>query len=104
MTDYFIYADDFDVKPISYQFIHKDKYPSDIKRIISKGTHNYHKRIYFFSPSKREVYKPGSEPLRYQETGNSHVYCLIDDMNKRCKLYVNDKLIEKTKNMNKIIL
>ena len=106
MSEYFMYYDDFGFKPESYHFITPDRYPNDIKRIWSTcdGTHTFHKRVYFFSPSQRKVYKLSCGPLNYQVRWNSHVYCLVDDMNKRYSLCVNDRLIDRTSNMTKIEL
>ena len=102
----FLYADDFEVREESWRRINWDRYPNDIKRIWTTcdGSHRFRGRFYFFSPSQRQVYKLGSDPLRYQVRGNSHVYCLIDDMNKRYGLCVNDRFIERTKDMRKIVL
>ncbi|KAK8835152.1 hypothetical protein M9Y10_013396 [Tritrichomonas musculus] len=104
---HFDYADDFEIKPDTWNRYNWDKYPSDIKRIWSScdGAHIFSKRLYFFSPSYRIVYQIGSDPLRYQERGDdTHVYCLIDNNNKRYSLYVNDRLLGRIKNMNKIEL
>ena len=102
----FLYAANFEVKEESWRRINWDRYPNDIKRIWTTcdGRHMFSKRFYFFSPSHRQVYQLGSDPLRYQEKGNSKRYCLIDDMNKRYSLYVNDRLVERTKDMSKIVL
>ena len=107
MSEYFKYYDDFECKPESYQFITSDKYPSDIKRIMftCDGTHRFSKRIYFFSESNRQVYQSGYGSLSYHERGeDTHIYCLVDDMNKRCSFCVNDYLIKFIKNMRKIEL
>ena len=106
MSEYFKYYEYFEIKPETYQYINLDKYPNDIKRIWSTcdGSHTFRKRLYFFSESRREVYKLSSDPMRYQERNGTHVYCLIDDMNKRCSFCVNDYLITKTSNMSKIEL
>ena len=107
MSEYFKYYNDFECKPESYQFFTPDKYPSDIKRIWStcSGTHMFCKRIYFFSESHRKVYKLCSDPMSYHERGEDiHIYCLVDDMNKRCSFCVNDNLIKCTSSMNKIEL
>ena len=104
---YFDYADDFEIKPDTWKYYNWNKYPSDIKRIWSScnGAHIFSKRLYFFSPSYRIVYQIGSDPLRYQERGDdTHVYCLIDDSNKRCSFCVSEFLIILTKDMNKIEL
>ena len=107
MSEYFKYYDDFGFKPESYQMITPDRYPSDIKRIWSTcdGTHMFRKRIYFFSPSQRKVYKTIYGPLSYHiRNEDTHVYCLVDDMNKRCSFCVNDNLVKYTSNMTKIEL
>ena len=104
MSEYFKYYDDFGFKPESYHFVTPDRYPNDIKRIMSSGNHTFHKRVYFFSPSHRIVYKSCYGPLNYQVRWNSHVYGLIDDMNKRCSFCVNDRLIDRTSDMSKIEL
>ena len=101
---HFTYSYDFEIKPESYRFITPDKYPSDIKRIVSIGDHTFHARFYFISEIFRTVYKLTSDPMKYQITGNSKKYCLVDDNNKRYGLYVNDRLFDRIKNMNKIIL
>ena len=104
MSEYFKYYNDFECKS---EFITTDKYPSDIKRIISTcdGSHTFHKRFYFFSESQRKVYKLCSDPLSYHVRGeDTHVYCLVDDMNKRCSFCVSDFLIAITSNMSKIEL
>ena len=103
---HFDYADDFEIKPDTWNRYNWDKYPSDIKRIWSScnGAHIFSKRLYFFSPSYRIVYQIGSDPLRYQLKGNSKRYCLIDDNNKRYSFGVNDFLFILTENMNKIEL
>ena len=104
---HFDYADDFEIKPDTWNRYNWDKYPSDIKRIWSScnGAHIFSKRLYFFSPSYRIVYQIGSDPLRYRERDDdTHVYCLIDDNNKRYSLYVSDRLLGRIKNMNKIEL
>ena len=106
MSEYFKYYDDFRFKPESYHFITPDRYPNDIKRIVSTcdGTDMFRKQVYFFSPSQRKVYKLGCGPLSYQVRCNSHVYCLVNDMNERYSQYVNDQLIALTSNMTKIEL
>ena len=104
MSEYIKYYNDFGFKSESYHFITPDRYPNDIKRIVSSGNHTFHKRVYFFSPSQRKVYKLGYGPLNYQVRWNSHVHCLVDDINKRCSLCVNDRLIDRTSNLTKIEL
>ena len=103
MAEYFKYYNDFECKS---EFITPDKYPNDIKQIWSTcdGAHMFRKRFYFFSESYGKVYKLGSDPMSYHERNGSHVYCLVDDMNKRCCFCVNDYLIKCTSNMTKIEL
>ena len=102
-THYYIHHDDFNLSA-SVQMT--DQYPSDIKRIWSTcgGSHMFRKRFYFFSESYGKVYKLGSDPMSYHERNGSHVYCLVDDMNKRCCFCVNDYLIKCTSDMPKIEL
>ena len=104
MSEYFIHYDDFDFIPQSYHQFTPDKYPNDIKRIISYNQHTFHKRIYFFSPSQRIIYKVCCGPLSYHVSYHSRVYCLIDDMNKRVSLCINDLFIVRTSDMKKIEL
>ena len=103
MTNYYKYESDFEL-PESCKI--KNKYPSDIKRIISicDGSHTFHKRFYFFSASQRQVYKLNSNPLKYQTIGNSLKYTLVDDMNKRCSFSVSDFLIALTANQSRVAL
>lgn len=102
-THYYIHHDDFNL-PASVQMT--DQYPSDIKRIWStcRGSHMFRKRFYFFSENYGKVYKFGSDPMSYHERNDTHGYCLVDDMNKRCSFCFNDYLIKCTSNMNKIEL
>ena len=107
MAEYFKYYNDFGFTPTSYHMLTPDRYPSDIKRIWSTcdGAHVFSKRFYFFSESHRKVYKLCSDPLSYHVRGeDTHVYCLVDNMNKRCSFCVNDGLIVYTSGMNKIEL
>lgn len=107
MSEYYKYESDFENKEDTWKLYSWDKYPSDIKRIISTcdGSHTFYKRLYFFSESQRIVYQIGSDPLKFQERGDgTHVYCLIDDYNKRYSFFVSDFLIAITSNMSKIEL
>ena len=107
MSGYFKYHDDFRFKTESYHFITPDRYPRDIKRIWSTcdGTHMFSRRIYFFSPSQQIVYKSCYGPLSYHNRNeDTRVYCLVDDMNKRCSFCVYDNLIKCISNMTKIEL
>lgn len=66
-----MHADDFEIKPETYQSFTPSRYPSDIRRILSKGTHRYRRRFYFFNPSHRRVYKLSSPPLQGYQIYNS---------------------------------
>ena len=50
-TDNYIRADDFECDDVTELVM-----LPDIKRIISHNQHTFYKRIYFFSPSKRQIH------------------------------------------------
>ena len=104
-TGYYEHEADFECDPIE-EYI----FPPDIKRIISHGNHTFNKRLYFFSPSARRVYRFSSYEygsgtyLSPYKQRNSLVYNLITDENKHDSLCVSDRLLKRTVNMTKIIL
>ena len=100
------FTDDFECSDDSYQLITPEKYPGDIKRIVSScdGCHTLCKGFYFINVIFRTVYILPIYPLCYKIKGNSKIYCLIDDNDKRYGLCVNDKLVDRIKDMNKIEL
>ena len=61
-------------------------------------------RFYIFSESQRQVYKLDSDLLHGYKIGNSLMFTLVDNMNKRDSFPVNDLLIARNKNMSKIEL
>ena len=104
-TNYYIHADDFDCDDVEELVM-----PIDIKRIVSHNHHTFHKRIYFFSESKRQIYRylpmfgGASEPLKAYKIGNSLKFNILTDENKHDCIYVSDRLITRTSNMTKIEL
>ena len=101
MSEYNKYYEDFDL-PESWKIT--NKCPIDIKRIISHGDHIFQMRFYIFSESQRQVYKLDSDLLHGYKIGNSLMFTLVDNMNKRDSFPVNDLLIARNKNMSKIEL
>ena len=104
-TGYYEHESDFECDLIE-EYI----FPSDIKRIISHGHHTFHRRLYFFSPSTRCVYRflsykyGAGTNLRQYNQYKSLIYNLITDENKHDSLCVSDNLLERTSNKTKIIL
>ena len=84
--------------------------PTIRKRIVSHNHHTFHKRIYFFSPSKRQIYRylpmfcGASDPLKAYKSGNSLKFKILTDENKHDSIYVSDRLIAHISNMKKIEL
>ena len=89
MSDYYKYESDFEL-PESCKIT--NKYPNDIKRIISHGDHTFHKRFYFFRESQRQVYKLSSDPLHGYKIVNSLKFT-VDDINRRNSFCVSNFLI-----------
>ena len=104
-TNYYLHANDFECDDVPELI-----FPTDIKRIISHNQHRFHKRIYFFSPRERQVYRylpmfcGAAESLSPYKTGRSLKFNLLTDENKHDGLIVSDRFIERTKNMSKIVL
>ena len=103
-TNYYIHADDFDCDDVPVYIM-----PADIKRIVSHNRHTFHKRVFFFSPSERQVYR--YDPLmkivqlvKGGEIGNSLKFNLVTDESRHDSLYVSDRMIAYTSNMSKIEL
>ena len=104
-TPYYIHADDFECDDVTEYVM-----PSDIKRIISHNQHTFYKRIYFFSPSERQIYRylpmfcGCSETIKAYKVGKSLKFNLLTDENKHDSIYVSDRLIARTSGMSKIEL
>ena len=104
-TNYYIHADDFYCDDVAELVM-----PTDVKRIVSHNHHTFHKRIYFFSESKRQIYRylqmfgGASEPLRAYKSGKSLKFNVLTDENKHDSIYVSDRLIDRISNMTKIEL
>ena len=100
---YYDHAADFECDDVAEGVL-----PSDIKRIISHGQHTFHRRLYFFSPSQRQVYRcyppQCGQLLNSYTIYNSLKYNLITDDGKHDALCVNDKLIARTATMTKLVL
>ena len=90
---------------------------SFLMKIILIGWHDqltdiysFHKRIYFFSESKRQIYRylpmfgGASEPLRAYKSGKSLKFNILTDEDKHDSIYVSDRLITRTSTMTKIEL
>ena len=103
-TNYYIYADDFACDDVPDYIM-----PADVKRIISHNRHTFHKRVFFFSPSERQVYRYSPsmrtiELVKGSKIGNSLKFNLVTDESRHDTLYVSDRMIAYTSNMSKIEL
>ena len=103
-TLYYIHYDDFDCDDVPENVM-----PKDIKRIVSHGKHTFHKRIFFFSPSQRQVYRYCThdrlvETVKGHTVGNSLRFNLVPDTTRHDTLCVNDRMLDITRDMNKIEL
>ena len=104
-TNYYIHSNDFECDDVTEYVM-----PSDIKRIISHNQHTFYKRIYFFSPSERQIYRylpmfcGCSETIKAYKVGKSLKFNLLTDENKHDSIYVSDRLIARTSGMSKIEL
>ena len=103
-TPYYIHHDDFDGLAVPDQVM-----PNDIKRIVSHGKHTFRKRIFFFSPSQRQVYRYIAtdklvEVVKGHTVGNSLVFNLVTDESRHDTLYVNDRMLDIIRDMPKIEL
>ena len=103
-TKFYIHSADFECDVVPDYIM-----PSDIKRIISHNRHTFHKRIFFFSPSERQVYR--YDPLmkiiqlvKGCEIGNSLKFNLVTDESRHDSLCVSDRMLARVSNMNKIEL
>ena len=102
--NYYIHADDFDCDNVPDYIM-----PADIKRIVSHNRHTFHKRVFFFSPSERQVYRFDplmriTELVKDGEIGNSLKFNLVTDESRHDTLYVSDRMIAYTWNISKIEL
>ena len=102
--NYYIHADDFDCDNVPDYIM-----PADIKRIVSHNRHTFHKRVFFFSPSERQVYR--YDPLmkivqlvKGGEIGNSLKFNLVTDESRHDSLYVSGIMLARVSNMTKIEL
>ena len=103
-TNYYIHSADFACDNVPDYIM-----PYDVKRIISHNRHTFHKRVFFFSPSERQVYRYDplmriTELVKGSEIGNSLKFNLVTDESRHDTLYVSDRMLAYTSNMNKIEL
>ena len=104
-TGYYEHEADFECDPIEeYMF------QPDIKRIITHGNHAFRRRLYFFSPSTKQVvrflnyeFSVGTY-LKAHRQGKSLIYNLIADDGKHDALCVSDKMLARTAGMTKLVL
>lgn len=104
MTDqYYIHFDSFDCKVPDCLF------PSDVKRIFTHCDHTFMKRIYFISPSEKQIYRffPNAdcgEPLSSMKVSKSFKFNLLTDENKHDTFLLSDRLLKRIDKMDKVIL
>ena len=103
-TNYYTHSADFDCDDVPDYIM-----PADIKRIVSHNRHTFHKRVFFFSPSERQVYR--YDPLmkivqlvKGGEIGNSLKFNLVTDESRHDSLYVSGIMLARVSNMTKIEL
>lgn len=113
IVNYYEHIEDFDgVTP------KPDKMPADVKRIISHCSFTYNRRYYFFSPSRKQIYRYYTDIdfavlLESRKTSKtSFRYLLIPDIddgtpntpNKRDSINISDRFIKRIEGMNKLVL
>ena len=103
-TNYYTHSADFDCDNVPDYIM-----PADIKRIVSHNRHTFHKRVFFFSPSERQVYRYDplmrtTQLVKGGEIGNSLKFNLVTDESRHDSLYVSGIMLARVSNMTKIEL